>query len=69
MAQVVNKSQTISEKLTHKNNSGCEWGSWLVNWQEEEIRGVLICAAFMKKTVVNEKIAVSGETEVTHCQA
>lgn len=42
---------------------GCEQGSRLVNWCEEEIRCVHICAAFMTKSVVSEQIADSGETE------
>lgn len=42
--------------VTHEHNSGCEWGSWLGCWGEEEIRCVLICAT-VKKTVVNETVA------------
>lgn len=41
--------------------SGCEWGSWFVSWQEEEIRHVLICSENMKKNVVNEKLAAPVE--------
>lgn len=56
-------------EVTHKSSSGCKGGNWFDSWRGEEIRSVLIGAAFDENCGEWKRLQFLGRQRVTHFQS